>query len=230
MLEHVKSMRDSLDLLKRYLENPGESVNITMLKELVKACSDSHNYLFEESTLVNSTGEEEKKYLKFIDQKKKEGHSVVVLAKTKDQYVMVGGMAPEDLAYFINVLMKCKDVAKYALMAKMKEKEDVYSIPGVKEIEDQFINGMMSNDTKSLDAGRDILASASEEIRELDLDGNLNIEDRRKGIEEIIRGVLANFKQMGLNREPSISDSLKRIFEKASCGKMNIEEEDNKKE
>jgi hypothetical protein len=209
MLEHVKNMKDSLDLLKRYLDTPGESLNVTMLKELVKACSDSHSYLFEESILVNSTGEEEKKYLEFIDQKKKEGHSVVVLAKTKNQYVMVGGMAPEDLAYFINVLMKCKDVTKYALMAKIKESRDVYSIPGVKEVEEEFMNSMMSSDPKNLSNGKNILANASKKLAGISDD--LSPKDRKNEVVKLIEEVASDFKQMK-DAEFDPEGTLKKLF------------------
>jgi hypothetical protein len=210
MLEHVKSMRDSLDLLKRYLDNPGESVNITMLKELVKACSDSHSYLFEESLLANSTGDEEEKYLKFIDQKKKEGHSVIVLVKTKNKYVMVGGMAPEDLAYFINVLMGCKDVAKYALMAKMKERGgDVYSIPGVEKIEEQFIDSMLSSDPKHTTKGKNILVNATEKLA--GLKSSLSPTDRRKKVFKVIEEVASDFKQMS-GGEIDPEETLKKMF------------------
>lgn len=211
MLEHVKNMKDSIDLLKRYLDTPGESLNVSMLKELVKACSDSHSYLFEESILVNSTGEEEMKYLEFIDQKKKEGHSVVVLAKTKNQYVMVGGMAPEDLAYFINVLMKCKDVTKYALMAKIKEGEDVYSIPGVKEVEKEFINSMMSSDPKYIDKGSKIIANATKELAGLGDD--VSLEDRKKEVTKLIEKVASDFEQLrGSKFDPDPEGTLKKLF------------------
>jgi hypothetical protein len=99
-------------------------------------------------------------------------------------------------------------------MAKMeKDIEDVYSIPGIREIEKEFINSMMSSDPKYLDKGSEIIANATKELAGLGDD--VSSEDRKKEVTKLIEKVASDFEQLrGSKFDPGPSESLKKMFEK----------------
>lgn len=151
IIDNFDRLKDALQLLKKAFLLPNDKIDIDSIRKLVDVSWNSFDTAFKKSDLSNADKtEDEKFYLNFIHERREAGHSLLMFVKCKDQDLIVGMIEPEEIAVYIDRLMKQPEIMKAVMSMKLRDLDLAAGGPQVIEMPSDTKPGDMIDALKSI--------------------------------------------------------------------------------